>query len=179
MKSPYRTRTAPRRSQQNDPLEFDEMLRRIQDVTTKTTQVGLAEVLGIRQSSISDAKKRGSIPADWLLTLYERYQVNPTWIKKGTGSRYLTGAEVSPEVPDPDSLRNLSLRQLCQEILCRFLPEDLSQEVADRLYIKHDQFADNMRKLLGRILPGDLVGDVMRHLAPKIKNIGQGESEQP
>ena len=46
---------------------FDEALERIKRATGARTQVDLAAILGIRQSSISDAKRRQSIPADWLL----------------------------------------------------------------------------------------------------------------
>ena len=38
------------------------------------TQAELAEFLGIKQSSISDAKKRKTIPPDWLLTAEKRNQ---------------------------------------------------------------------------------------------------------
>lgn len=34
------------------------------------TQIALAELLGIKQSSISFAKRRGTIPADWLVKLH-------------------------------------------------------------------------------------------------------------
>ena len=53
------------------------------------TQVELAEFLGIRQSSIADAKKRGSIPSDWLITLWRKKGVNPDWILTGQGARGL------------------------------------------------------------------------------------------
>lgn len=38
----------------------------------------LSAYLGIRQSSISDAKRRVVVPAAWLLTLLTREGVNPT-----------------------------------------------------------------------------------------------------
>ena len=48
-------------------------------------QVELAEFLGIRQSFISDAKKRQAIPADWLVTLLRLKGINPEWILTGLG----------------------------------------------------------------------------------------------
>ena len=48
---------------------FDEILDRIKKATGARTQVELASLLGIRQSSISDAKRRNSVPADWYMKL--------------------------------------------------------------------------------------------------------------
>ncbi|MBB5144394.1 helix-turn-helix domain-containing protein [Desulfovibrio intestinalis] len=53
------------------------------------TQVELAEFLGIKQSSVADAKKRKSIPADWLVTLLRLKRINPEWILTGLGARRL------------------------------------------------------------------------------------------
>lgn len=47
------------------------------------TQVDMAELLGIRQSSVSDAKRRDSIPDGWLVPLQMRYDLNPRWILTG------------------------------------------------------------------------------------------------
>ena len=43
-------------------------LQRFFEAVECRTQAELAEFLGIKQSSISDAKKRKTIPPDWLLT---------------------------------------------------------------------------------------------------------------
>lgn len=68
---------------------FDEVFERIKYATQAKTQVELANVLDIRQSSISDAKRRNSIPSDWCIKLFERFGLNPDWIKKGVGPMYL------------------------------------------------------------------------------------------
>ena len=59
---------------------FQEVYDRIRFATNARTQVELAEVLEIRQSSISDAKRRDSIPADWYMKLFEKYGLNPDWL---------------------------------------------------------------------------------------------------
>lgn len=64
-------------------------LKRFFEAAGCRTQVELAEFLGIRQSSISDAKKRKSIPSDWLLTLWRKKSVNPDWILWEQGARSL------------------------------------------------------------------------------------------
>lgn len=52
-------------------------------------------MLKIKQSSISDAKRRKAIPADWLMKLFEYRRVNPEWVRYGTGTKFLlsTGAD--------------------------------------------------------------------------------------
>ncbi|MDD4701671.1 MAG: helix-turn-helix domain-containing protein [Desulfovibrio sp.] len=74
--------------------DFKEAMSRIQLVTGCGTQQELASLLGIKQSSISDAKKRGSIPSDWLLTLWRKKGVNPDWILWGQGAKWLQAAEI-------------------------------------------------------------------------------------
>lgn len=68
---------------------FAEAYDRIKFATNTKTQVGLAEVLEIRQSSISDAKRRKSIPADWLIKLFRKFGLNPDWIDFGSSPMYL------------------------------------------------------------------------------------------
>lgn len=68
---------------------FEERLERIFQVLTdsghisRKTQVELANALNIRQSSISDAKRRCSIPAEWMLKLVRLVGVSPEWIEEG------------------------------------------------------------------------------------------------
>ncbi len=73
----------------NAEPHFDDIFRRFQLVSGTRTQAELAKVLGIRQSSISDAKKRNSVPAEWYLKFFEQSGVNPDWLKKGLGPTYL------------------------------------------------------------------------------------------
>ena len=68
---------------------FLEVYQRIQLATNTRTQVELANVLEIRQSSISDAKRRNSIPADWYMKLFEKFGLNPDWLRHGVGPMYL------------------------------------------------------------------------------------------
>ncbi len=70
-------------------VNFSEIFERIKLATNTRTQVELAEVLDIRQSSISDAKRRNSVPSDWYMKLFEQFGLNPDWLKKGSGPMYL------------------------------------------------------------------------------------------
>lgn len=68
---------------------FEAAMRRIQAVTGTRTQVELAKLLDIRQSSVSDAKKRASIPDAWLVRLVKDFAANPTWVLSGEETPYL------------------------------------------------------------------------------------------
>jgi hypothetical protein len=77
---------------------FQAAMARIAEVTGARTQVQLAEVLEVRQSSISDAKRRASIPSDWLLKLQRKYGVFADWLRTGDGPREVEGAASSRTV---------------------------------------------------------------------------------
>ena len=72
---------------------YEAAMERIKVVTGTYTQVTMAEVLDVRQSSISDAKRRASIPPDWLLKLMRSHKVLPDWILTGQGPQYLGEAK--------------------------------------------------------------------------------------
>lgn len=60
-------------------------LQRIYDAAECRTQAELAAFLGVSQPSISIAKKRGAIPAEWLLKVLRKKGINPDWILTGQG----------------------------------------------------------------------------------------------
>ncbi len=70
-------------------MNFDEILERIKKATGARTQVELANILAIRQSSISDAKRRNSVPSDWYLKLYRSHGLNPDWLAEGVEPMFL------------------------------------------------------------------------------------------
>ncbi|MGE4504735.1 MAG: helix-turn-helix domain-containing protein [Desulfovibrionaceae bacterium] len=72
---------------------FEAALERIKKATGARTQVQLAEVLGVRQSSISDAKRRCSIPAEWFLKLYRSHGLDPDWLSDGVEPIYVNPAK--------------------------------------------------------------------------------------
>ena len=101
--------------------DFAEAVGRIQNVTGCRTQSELAKFLGIRQSSISDAKKRGSIPSDWLLTMWRKKGLNPDWILNGTGAKFVAVSEGITEIVNPPKrqLDSYSTQDLLIELLKR------------------------------------------------------------
>ena len=108
-------------------------LERFFEAAECRTQVELADFLGIRQSSVSDAKKRSKIPAEWLMTLLRFKSVNPEWILTGEGAIYLLPVDYSErpqkhiaykrEVKPPDEC---TIEELMLEIVRRAIKADLS-----------------------------------------------------
>lgn len=72
---------------------FQEVYDRIRHATNARTQTELAAVLEIRQSSISDAKRRNSVPADWYMKLFEKFGLNPDWVK-GRNRPHVPGVSI-------------------------------------------------------------------------------------
>lgn len=108
---------------------FTEQMERIRQATGTRTQSELADFLGIRQSSVSDAKRRCKIPSDWLVTIMRVKNVHPEWILTGNGPRYVlaptppgyyeTGEAVQERWAKDEALRRLSSKDLADELLRR------------------------------------------------------------
>lgn len=104
---------------------FQDAYSRILAATGARSQTELADILDVKQSSISDAIARSNgIPANWLITLTEKYALNPLWIKTGESSQYLRPALV-PQC----TLTNYSTEALLAELAKRIqLAMELSAE---------------------------------------------------
>lgn len=63
--------------------DFTEAFERIKETCQSTTQFDLACVLGIAQSSVAAACKRGVVPTPWLLKILRKTATNPDWILYG------------------------------------------------------------------------------------------------
>ena len=81
--------------------DFSAQYKRLFETAECRTQVELADFFGIRQSSIADAKKRRSIPAEWLLKLLLLKGIHPVWIKTGQGPRMMGAAGDTGIQPQP------------------------------------------------------------------------------
>lgn len=76
------------------PGEFDTAFARIQAaIPGITSQCELAEALGIKQSSVSDAKKRQVIPGEWAIKLFRSHRINPHWIYEGLEPARISGLD--------------------------------------------------------------------------------------
>lgn len=67
--------------------DFEAKYRRVFEAAGCRTQAELAAFLNIRQASISDAKRRQSVPSDWIVKLYEKKRINLDWVLTGLGEK--------------------------------------------------------------------------------------------
>lgn len=107
---------------------FIEQLKRIHQITGTHSQTGLAAYLGVRRSAVTNAKRTGMIPAEWLLTLLRVANVNPEWILSGAGpcrfrrqteDVYEDGETAWERQKDYEALQRLSSRALADELVRR------------------------------------------------------------
>ncbi len=113
---------------------FDEQLQRVYQVTGTRTHAELAGWLGVRQTFVADAERRGKIPADWLLILMRLVNADPEWLLTGRGERLFEmpagaheGVNSAPEEADAarerektlKTVRSLPSRMLAEELLRR------------------------------------------------------------
>lgn len=92
------------------------------------TQNALAELLGIKQSAISLAKRKGTIPAEWLVKLLRLKGINPEWILTGFGPKKLGPASGEPDthvvyLTETRPPRGCSSPELFTELVRRALAE--------------------------------------------------------
>lgn len=102
---------------------FQDIYDRIRQATSARTQTELAAVLEIRQSSISDAKRRDSVPADWYMKLFEKFGLNPDWLKSGVGPMYLRVNEIyAPQNVTPEGVAEAQTYYADPAAVCKLLP---------------------------------------------------------
>ena len=118
---------------QSNSMEFQSILGRLAEGLgldpNRFTQIQIAEQLEIRQSSISDAKRRKSIPAEWFLKALEKGGLDPEWIRTGEGPKFrlladsplgpLTVTELKKRIAD-ENKRELSTEELLEALKLRF-----------------------------------------------------------
>lgn len=73
---------------------YDRVLR----ATGCAGQEELAKKLGLRQSFITDCRRRGEFTPEVLLALVERCNLNPHWVRTGEGKKYLLAFEGAPHL---------------------------------------------------------------------------------
>ena len=100
--------------------DFSAAYARLLHVFGVETQTQLAECIGVRQSSISDAKRRGCLPDGWILSAVMRKAVNPFWVLHGQGCQYLKPADDKPFLtPATTNVETGSTEELMAALLQR------------------------------------------------------------
>jgi len=98
-------------------MGIEAAINRIKNATGIKTQKELADLLDVPQPSISDAKKRGNIPAIWLVKLCNSYDLNPKWVQDGAEPIYIGRGNEGESVgaPTQKAIRQPScIRQECR-----------------------------------------------------------------
>ena len=110
---------------------FDEQLQRVYQVTGMWTEMELAGWLGVRQTFVADAKRRGKIPADWLLMLVRVLNVDPEWVLTGRGGRLREEPSPTCVRDDADAAhRRESVLEIVRSLPSRVLAEELLRRAA-------------------------------------------------
>lgn len=172
--------SAPKTNQLAPALDsFPVIFERIQAATSTKTQVQLAEILGIRQSSISDAKRRESIPAEWYQTLLER-GINSFWLKYGQEPVFLPAGGMAELPLSQETCSAAELETLLHAMVVRLAPEELIDEISRTLCLKFFTLTptDTFVSVIFKILPGDLAKRLCDHVFTELFPIEE-EQRQP
>lgn len=68
---------------------FKQFYERVSESTDISSLADLADALGIHRSAVSQARKKDAVPAGWLLHLFRNFGLNPDWLEKGLGPKFL------------------------------------------------------------------------------------------
>ncbi len=111
----------------NDISPLTEQMKRLHHAAGTGTQQELAEYLGVPQASISDARRRGVIPVEWLAIVALSRNINPDWVLTGRGrphceesiGGYADAYAAQEEAEVRSTLRRMPSRMLAEELLRR------------------------------------------------------------
>ncbi len=133
---------------QND---FNAQFRRVFEAAECNTQVELAALLEVKQSSISDAKRRETVPPEWFLKLFDKKRINPDWIRYGAGVKYLSAMGPEQYVPHVIRISEVRPPKKCSA-------QELFNELLRRA-LQHPDFEAFKRKIGEVAPPVDEMGD--------------------
>jgi len=77
--------------------QFESFIQRVKQATGIHSLNKLAMDLGVHRSSITHARSRDTIPATWILQLFQKHGLNPDWLNGGIGPKFLRSSETAEE----------------------------------------------------------------------------------
>lgn len=80
--------------------DFDAFFARLCSETDITSQSQLARELDLGRAAVSLAKRKGTVPARWILDLSSRFGLSPLWLEKGKGAAR-SGCAATDDEPAP------------------------------------------------------------------------------
>lgn len=75
-------------------MDTEKILDRMIRAIGGKTQGDLGKILGISQTSISEAKRKGKVPPEWFLKLCVEKKLNPNWLLAGQGPMLIPEREI-------------------------------------------------------------------------------------
>ena len=118
-----------------EQTEAETRLARVFEAAGCRTQLELAAILDVTQSAVSDAKRRGVIPADWLIKLLQLRGVNPIWVKNGIEPKFLAPSDNPADANYPyetfPPVRAIDA-EIVRKVLRCFPARDLQSELCRR-----------------------------------------------
>ena len=118
-----------------EQTEAETRLARVFEAAGCRTQLELAAILDVTQSAGSDAKRRGVIPADWLIKLLQLRGVNPIWVKNGIEPKFLAPSDNPADANYPyetfPPVRAIDA-EIVRKVLRCFPARDLQSELCRR-----------------------------------------------
>ena len=109
--------------------QFDEVVSRMMDAAKVSTETDLAEVLGIKQASISTARRRGKIPPAWIMDIATKCRVSTDWIAFGRGGR--ESAEDADLTPFHTTVTDLLNENMAQRKEIQALRDEIKTRCGD------------------------------------------------
>ena len=89
---------------------FETFISRVKQATGISSLNKISVDLGVHRSSITQARKRDSIPDKWILQLFRKHGLNPDWLEHGTAPQFLRPTEI----PEDEFVRIPKVRaRLC------------------------------------------------------------------
>ncbi len=101
---------------------FETFFERVVQATGLRTLSDLADLLKVNRSAVTQARKKDSVPATWLLHLYRQKGLNPDWLEGGPG----------PDIIAPDGQGNQRYRAV-PKVKARLCAGGGSFEVASEI----------------------------------------------
>ncbi len=80
---------------------FNIFFERVSKATGISNLSELAKALKVNRSAVTQARKKDSVPAKWILQLYKQYKLNPDWLESGSGPPSLIPPEINDAVFHP------------------------------------------------------------------------------
>lgn len=77
-------------------MQVEQILARMIRAVGAKNQSELGKVLGVSQTSISEAKRKGKVPAEWFLRLGAEKGINPNWLLTGEGPVMIPEEDLEP-----------------------------------------------------------------------------------